>query len=96
MMILCNPHNPVGRVWRREELQRVLDMANRWGVIVVADEIHADFNLGAAKHVRILSLDGADNCVMLTSATKSFNLAGLRQSSIIAPRRGAAQARHPR
>lgn len=83
MMILCNPHNPVGRVWRREELQRVLDMANRWGVIVVADEIHADFNLGAAKHVRILSLDGADNCVMLTSATKSFNLAGLRQSSII-------------
>ena len=83
MMILCNPHNPVGRVWRREELQQLLDIANRYGVIVVADEIHADFNLCDHRHVRILSLDNADNCVMLTSATKSFNLAGLRQSSII-------------
>ena len=83
MMILCNPHNPVGRVWTREELQQVVDLANRYGVVIVSDEIHADFNFGEIPHTRILSLNEADHCVMLTSATKSFNLAGLRQSSAI-------------
>ena len=83
MMILCNPHNPVGRVWRREELQRLVNLANQYNVIIVCDEIHADFNFGEIPHTRILSLDGSENCVMLTSATKSFNLAGLRQSSVI-------------
>ena len=83
MMILCNPHNPVGRVWSKEELERVVALANRYNVIVVSDEIHADFNMGERPQTRILSLEGTDNCVMLTSATKSFNLAGLRQSSCI-------------
>ena len=85
LMLLCSPHNPVGRVWRREELQKVVDLTRRYGVILVSDEIHADFALGERPQVRVLSLQGADRCVMLTSATKSFNLAGLRQSSIIAP-----------
>ncbi len=85
MMIFCNPHNPVGRVWRREELAQLVKLAAKHGVIIVSDEIHADFNLGATPHTRILSLEGSDNCVMLTSATKSFNLAGLRQSSAIIP-----------
>jgi len=83
LMILCNPHNPVGQVWTRAELQRLVDLANRYGVIVVSDEIHSDFNLGDVPHTRILSLDNAQKCVMLTSATKSFNLAGLRQSSVL-------------
>ena len=85
MMILCSPHNPVGRVWTREELQRVVDLTRRHGVILVSDEIHADFALDGRRQTRILSLDGAEHCVMLTSATKSFNLAGLRHSTIIAP-----------
>ncbi len=85
LMLLCSPHNPVGRVWRREELQKVVDLTRRYGVILVSDEIHADFALGERPQVRVLSLQDADRCVMLTSATKSFNLAGLRQSSIIAP-----------
>ncbi|MDO4865612.1 MAG: PatB family C-S lyase [Clostridia bacterium] len=85
MLLLCSPHNPVGRVWRREELQRLVDLANRFGVIVVADEIHAEFTFDGHRQTRILSLEGADRCVMLTSATKSFNLAGLRHSSIIVP-----------
>lgn len=83
LMILCNPHNPVGRIWSREELQRLVDMANRHGVIIISDEIHADFNLDGEKHTRILSLNGGEGHIMLTSATKSFNLAGLRQSSAI-------------
>lgn len=90
MMLLCSPHNPVGRVWTREELQRVVDLANRYGVMLVSDEIHADFVFDGRKQTRLLALDGAQHFVMLTSATKSFNLAGLRQSSVIAP---DAQAR---
>ena len=86
MMILCSPHNPVGRVWTREELQRLVGLAARYNVIIVSDEIHADFTFDGHRQTRILALDGADrNCVMLTSATKSFNLAGLRHSSIIVP-----------
>lgn len=86
MMILCSPHNPVGRVWTREELQRLVDLAARYNVIIVSDEIHADFTFDGHRQTRILALDGAErNCIMLTSATKSFNLAGLRHSSIIAP-----------
>lgn len=85
MMILCNPHNPIGRVWSREELERVVALANRYNVIVVSDEIHADFTMGERPQTRILALENTDNCVMLASATKSFNLAGLRQSSCIVP-----------
>ena len=85
LMLLCSPHNPVGRVWTREELQRLLDLANRYGARIVSDEIHADFTFDGRKQTRILALDGAEHCVLLTSATKSFNLAGLRQSSIITP-----------
>ena len=85
LMILCNPHNPVGRIWTRDELQRLVDMANRHGVTIISDEIHADFSLDGEKHTRILSLTGGEKHIMLTSATKSFNLAGLRQSSAIIP-----------
>lgn len=83
LMILCNPHNPTGRVWSRDELQRVVDIANKNGVTIICDEIHADFNLSGSGHVRLLSLKDAQKHIMLTSATKSFNLAGLRQSSVI-------------
>ncbi|MBQ8507083.1 MAG: PatB family C-S lyase [Clostridia bacterium] len=88
MMILCSPHNPVGRVWTRAELTRLVELANRYDVIIVSDEIHADFILDGTPHTRILSIKGADKCVMLTSATKSFNLAGLRQSSAIVKNAG--------
>lgn len=88
LMILCSPHNPVGRVWRREELQRLVDLARRYGAIIVSDEIHADF-VFEGRQTRILALEGAASCcVLLTSATKSFNLAGLRQSSMIVADQG--------
>ena len=83
MMILCSPHNPVGRVWAREELERVVALANAYGVMIVSDEIHADFAFDGHRQVRLLALEDARKHVMLTSATKSFNLAGLRQSSIV-------------
>lgn len=85
MMILCSPHNPVGRVWQRAELERLLELANRYSVILVSDEIHSEFVFDGHRQTRILSLENSENCILLTSATKSFNLAGLRQSSMIIP-----------
>ena len=73
LMIFCNPHNPIGRVWTREEVQRLVNLAAQYNVIIVSDEIHSDFNFGKIPHTRILSLENCDHCVMLTSATKSFN-----------------------
>ena len=95
-MFLCSPHNPVGRVWTREELSRLAQLAQRYGVRIIADEIHAAFTFAPHKHTPLLTL--TDGAVMLTSATKAFNLAGLRISSVIAPdeevRRRIAGALH--
>jgi cystathionine beta-lyase len=81
-MLLCNPHNPVGRVWRREELQKAVDIANRYGVIVLCDEIHGEFALDR-KLTRVYSLDNVDNVVSFNAPTKAFNIAGLRTSTVI-------------
>lgn len=80
-MFLCSPHNPVGRVWTRAELERLYALAQRYGVRVVADEIHAAFTFEPHVHTPSLLID--PRAVMLTSATKAFNLAGLRLSSIV-------------
>lgn len=92
MMILCSPHNPIGRVWTREELTRLVALANRYGVRIVSDEIHADFTFDGCRQTRIVDVEGGERMVMLTSATKSFNLAGLRQSSCIVPDAALRQA----
>ena len=85
MMLLCSPHNPVGRVWTEAELKRLVDLANAYSVLIISDEIHADFALDGRRQTRLIGLEGAEKHVLLTSATKSFNFAGLRQSSVIAP-----------
>lgn len=84
MLLLCSPHNPVGRVWRRDELETLHTLCQRYGVLVVTDEIHADFAFPGHVHIPFSSLPGADDItVSAISATKSFNLAGLQHSSII-------------
>ncbi|MGI6172608.1 MAG: MalY/PatB family protein [Christensenellales bacterium] len=85
VFMLCNPHNPVGRVWTRDELERFTALCNRYGVQILSDEIHMDFEMPGYKQVPMLTVKGAEDSVMLTSATKTFNLAALRHSSIIAP-----------
>ncbi len=82
-MFLCSPHNPVGRVWTREELARLAALAQKYEARIIADEIHAAFAFAPHAHTPLLTLSPA--AVMLTSATKAFNIAGIRQSSIIAP-----------
>lgn len=84
-LILCSPHNPVGRVWRADELTRLLDLCHRYGVTLISDEIHADFELRGARHTPIHALPYGDEAISLISATKTFNLAALRHSNIICP-----------
>lgn len=82
-MLLCSPHNPTGRVWTQEELQRVVELCNRYNVALVCDEIHADFEMPGNHHTSMITLEGAQRAVVCISATKTFNLAGLRNSSIL-------------
>ena len=82
LLILCNPHNPVGRVWRRDELQRVADICRRHGVVVVSDEIHNELCFCGRRYVPFGTVD-MDNAIICTSPSKSFNIAGLQNANII-------------
>lgn len=86
LMLLCSPHNPTGRVWKREELERVAQLCADNGVVVFADEIHFDFVFPPHQHTVFASLPAAaQNCVMGCSASKSFNLAGLCTANLVIP-----------
>lgn len=84
LFILCNPHNPVGRVWEAAELQKMGEICLRHGVIVVADEIHQDFIFAGHRHLVFtdLSEEFSKISVTCTSPSKTFNLAGLQISNI--------------
>lgn len=83
VMMLCSPHNPTGRIWTRDELERVVALCNQYHVALVCDEIHADFEMPGNHHTSMVTLEGAERAVVCISATKTFNLAGLRNSSIL-------------
>ena len=85
LFILCSPHNPVGRVWSREELTRVGDICLKHQVLVVADEIHADLLFKGSTFTPFAALSEAfaTNAVVCTAPSKTFNLAGLHTSNII-------------
>ena len=87
LFILCNPHNPVGRVWNREELQYLGEICLRHHVIVVSDEIHNDFVYPGFEHTVFANVDPrfAEFTVTCTAPSKTFNLAGLQISNIFIP-----------
>lgn len=89
LFILCNPHNPVGRVWTRKELVRMGDICVKHGVTVISDEIHADFVYPGHKHTIFASLkpEFEDITITCTAPTKTFNLAGLQISNIFVSNR---------
>lgn len=93
MLLLCSPHNPVGRVWTKEELLRVGEICQKHGVLVVSDEIHADFTYAGHTHRVFASVKSefADFTITCTAPSKTFNLAGLQNSNIFIPTR---QLRH--
>lgn len=83
LMILCSPHNPVGRIWPAEDLRRVGELCLKHGVLLISDEIHCDFAYPGHKHTMLPLVEErfADNCVLLTAPSKTFNIAGLQISN---------------
>lgn len=103
MLLLCSPHNPVGRVWRKEELDSILDLANKHDLVVLADEIHADLVYSNAQHCMLarLACDSAksmaafeEDCRVITavSPSKTFNIPGLGLSALIVPNKSHRHA----
>lgn len=88
LFFLCSPHNPVGRVWKREELERLGDLCVKYHVIVVSDEIHQDF-VFSGRHLVFASLkkEYEEISIICTSPSKTFNLAGMLMSNIFIPNR---------
>ncbi|MBQ8162571.1 MAG: pyridoxal phosphate-dependent aminotransferase [Clostridia bacterium] len=84
VFLLCSPHNPVGRVWTEEELSQLGELCRKYHVTVISDEIHCDFALPGHPHTPFLKADPAseNNSIICTSASKTFNLAGLQCSNI--------------
>ncbi len=85
LLLLCSPHNPVGRVWRRDELQELADICLEHGITVLADEIHSDLVYASHKHIPFASLSDAVRDITVTAIGpgKSFNLAGLSISTVV-------------
>lgn len=83
LMILCNPHNPTGYVWSRDELMRIIKLAQKYGVIVISDEIHGDLVLKGPDYTPTFSLPEEDrqNLVTLVSTSKTFNVAALHAAT---------------
>jgi cysteine-S-conjugate beta-lyase len=87
MIILCNPHNPIGRAWEREELCKLGELCVKHNIVILADEMHGDLVLGKKKHVPLatLSPEIAQQTVTFISPAKTFNLAGFYNSITIIP-----------
>ncbi len=83
LMLLCNPHNPTGRIWTRDELLRVAEIARRHGVTVVSDEIHCELTMPGRNYVPYATVD--PSAVVCCSPSKAFNTAGLQIANIITP-----------
>lgn len=85
VLLLCNPHNPVGRVWTKEELQRMCDICKKNNLIIISDEIHGDIIYGEYKHTPIFSLseEVAEYSIVMSSPSKTFNLAGFYSAFVI-------------
>ena len=85
LYVFCSPHNPGGRVWTKEELTKVADLCQKHGVLLVSDEIHQDLALYGNKHISMNTISDAykDFTLVLSSATKTFNIAGTKNSFTI-------------
>ena len=94
IFLLCNPQNPVGRVWEPEELRKMAELCVENGTLLVSDEIHSDLIFHGKRHTPTASLSPeiAANTITCVSATKTFNLAGLQASTTIFPNRDMKRA----
>jgi cysteine-S-conjugate beta-lyase len=85
LFLLCNPHNPGGRIWTKDELVKIGELCHKYGVTIISDEIHADLYLAPNKHIPLASIDDrfAAITVTLMAPSKTFNIAGLQSSVMI-------------
>lgn len=82
LLLLCNPHNPAGRVWSRDDLARIADICRRNGVVIVSDEIHCELTMPGFDFVSMATV--TDDAIICSSPSKAFNTAGLQIANIIA------------
>ena len=94
IIILCSPHNPIGRVWERTELEKLVEVCAKKDILIVSDEIHSDLILGKIKHTCVASIsdEASRRTITLTAPSKTFNLAGLKASNIIIPEKKLREA----
>lgn len=94
VLLFCSPHNPVGRVWKKEELEKVGEICLRNNVLIISDEIHFDLIMPGHKHTVFASISDelANNMVVCTAPSKTFNLAGMQASNIIIPNKRIREA----
>lgn len=84
MMILCSPHNPIGRVWTHDELEKIIDLANQYAVLIVSDEIHADFIMPGHEFISIGKYKNKyQHLMILSSIGKTFNVAGIHNANVV-------------
>lgn len=84
LMIFCNPHNPIGKVWSKEEMERIGALCNKYNVTVISDEIHCDLLKPGIKHIPFASVNKTNSMISITTIapTKTFNLAGIQTSAV--------------
>ena len=86
MLLFCSPHNPVGRVWSKSELERIIHIAKKYNLIVFSDEIHADLVYAESKHYILAKLaEDPSNTITAVAPSKTFNIPGLNLSALIVP-----------
>lgn len=87
MLIFCNPHNPVGKIWSAETMKRVGDLCRKYHVVVVSDEIHCELTDPGKEYIPFASVSEAcrDNSITCIAPTKTFNMAGLQTAAVIVP-----------
>lgn len=90
LMLLCNPHNPVGKIWKKDDLERIAVLAKKYDVIVVSDEIHCDLTDPDMTYIPFASLDDdlSKNSITCISPSKTFNIAGLQSSAVFTQNKG--------
>lgn len=89
LMILCNPHNPVGKIWDKETLEQIGTLAAKHHVTIIADEIHCDLTTPGCEYIPFASVseECRENSITCIAPTKAFNLAGLQTAAVMVPNR---------
>lgn len=94
ILLFCSPHNPTGRVWKKDELEKIAEICLKNNVLIISDEIHFDLIMPGYEHTvfATISEEVANNMIVCTAPSKTFNLAGMQTSNIIIPNKEIREA----